>query len=326
LSKKPAPPRLSPEKAVAELQSRVKTSRARAVACSRLEAAWEKLHDRTGAQALNLMTRWLRAQVDRVGAQGCVLGASGGVDSSLVAVLMARALPRRCHALILPCNSDARDEADARALLDLLRIPYRVSPIHDAVDALVRVLFPDGKVPPLARGNVTSRVRNAVMYLDAQTTGCLVLGTGNLDETYLGYSSKGTTADLFPITGLHKDEVRALLRTALEELDPSLAERIIRRPPSPGYWPGQEAEEELGITYRRVGPALDVIIGQCDISLAGVEPRDPQRMAQLMGDLGVPGGDVLHVAQLVSRNQHKAFGSPALWRPEPLAGGSSVDE
>lgn len=307
---------------VAELDARVKLARARLKTCTRLEAAWDALEDRTGEDALTLMSQWLKAHVARVGAKGLVLGASGGVDSSLAAVLMARALPRRCHALIMPCRSDARDEADARALLDALGVPYKVSPIHEAVDALVKVLFPNGDAPPLAKGNVTSRVRNAAMYLDAQTTGCLVVGTGNLDETYLGYSSKGTTADLFPITGLHKDEVRALFRTAMARVDAKLAARIIKRPPSPGYWPGQEAEAELGITYRRVAPALDVLLGQCDVTPAGVVPRNSARLAQVLGASGVPPEDVLRVAELVARNQHKAFGSPALWRKEPLLDGN----
>ena len=304
--------------AVDALEQRARTAARRARACDVLEKKWAALEDRTGPEALDLLVAWLRAQVKRIGATGCVLGASGGVDSSLVAVLAARAAGKRCHALIMPCRGDPADEKDARALLEVLGVPYRVVDVHPLVEMMC-AMVPGRSVTPTARGNLASRLRNALLYLEANQTGALVMGTGNLDETYLGYSSKGTTADLFPITGLHKDEVRALFRLALAPVAPALAQKIIRRPPSPGYWKGQKAEDELGIRYRRVAPALDVLIAACDILPQGVVPRNRETMVQMMEQQEVAPQEILTVADHLMRNHHKAFGSPALWRTEPLA-------
>ena len=284
----------------------------------RLEARWEQLPCLDGEEAFSLVASWIAAQCDRIGARGCVFGASGGVDSSLVAVLLHRALPTRSHAIIMPCHSSSEDKVDARRLLDVLRIPFDVVSLDAPVDALLALAPPPMDGAPshaMVRGNLASRLRTALLYQHANRTGSLVVGTGDFDETYIGYSCKGTTADLFPITGLHKDEVRRLLRIGLEPLAPELAERLCGRPASPGYWPGQDAEQEIGLTYGALGTALDIIVAHCDITASHVFPRDPEAFLEAVADSGLDEATLLRAADLVARNYHKSFGSPALWRP-----------
>ncbi|MFH1811806.1 MAG: NAD(+) synthase [Pseudomonadota bacterium] len=291
----------------------------------RIEASWQALTHRTGLRALDLIARWIRAQVDRIGARGCVLGVSGGVDSSLAAVLLARAVPERSRAYLLPCGGDPQDLDDARALLDALQLPYTLIDLRPVLASMTRRL---GTVSAaqrrLVQGNLVSRLRNDVLYHEANRTGCLVVGTGDLDETYLGYSSKGTTADLFPITGLHKDEVRALLRVGLAAVDEELALRLSAKPASPGYWKGQDAEDELGMPYTRIGAALDVIIGQCRIEAEGVVPWDEAELLEVLSSTDLRRDEFMRVIDLVMAGHHKAFGSPALWRPEPFAGDATT--
>ena len=184
--------------------------------------------------------------------------------------------------------------------------------------AVERLLADLGATPeqasPMTVGNLASRLRSAALYFEANATGSLVVGTGDLDETYIGYTSKGTTADLFPITGLHKDEVRALLRRGLEPLDPELAVRLSERPASPGYWPGQKAEDEIGMSYTRLGNCLDLVTAHCEIRPTGVFPRDPEAFVADVQARGIDVEDFLAVADRVAANYHKSFGSPALWR------------
>lgn len=306
----------TPAAVVKELAARAQRTRQSLARVHAVEARWNALKDRTGPEALDTVAAWIAAHVDRIGAKGCVLGASGGVDSTLVAILLARAVPGRCRALILPCGGDARDEADARALLDLLGIPFSVRPMDGPADALMALMGDrPGKKTRALRGNLVSRLRGALLYYEANKHGLLVAGTGNIDETYVGYSSKGTTADLFPITGLHKVEVRALVHTALAPLDRALAKRLSTRTATPGWWKGQRAEEELGIPYAHIGPALDLIVERCAITAEGVVPRDPRALTAALRARAVPGEHVLAVTDLLMRNHHKAFGSPALWRP-----------
>lgn len=297
------------------LLERLEAAERRRARVRAVERVWNELPDRTTAAALDVAARWIAAQVEAIGAAGCVFGASGGVDSSLVAVLLRRALPpERTLALILPCGGAPEDEALARRLCEALGLPCRLVPIEDEVDALER-RFGGPAGDATVRGNLAARVRAAALYYEANRAGRLVVGTGDLDESYIGYSSKGTTSDLFPITGLHKDEVRALLRLGLAEHDPALAERLAGRPASPGFFPGQSAEREIGIAYGRLAAALDVVIAHCAIEEGGVVPRDPDAIEAALGEGKTSAEDLLRVVDLIAKNYHKAFGSPALWRP-----------
>jgi NAD+ synthase len=83
------------------------------------------------------------------------------------------------------------------------------------------------------------------LYFLANSLDYLVAGTGNRSELAIGYFTKHGDggADLLPIGGLLKSEVRALAR----ELDVPTA--IVERTPSAGLWLGQTDEEEMGFSY-----------------------------------------------------------------------------
>ncbi|MEW6279713.1 MAG: NAD(+) synthase [Candidatus Eremiobacterota bacterium] len=298
-----------------ELLERLRKTERRFEKVRQVEQAWWALPTRDTREALDLAAAWLAAHLERIDARGFVVGVSGGVDSSLAAVLCQQAAPGRCQALLMPCHSDPDDESDGRRLLEALGMAYRVIPLEESVQQLLGLAVPEpDSVSPLVRGNLVSRLRASLLYLEANRTGSLVVGTGDMDEAYIGYTCKGTTADLFPITGLHKEEVRTLLRVALGDLDPSLAERLASRPASPGYWQGQRAEDELGLGYAQLGAALELLVQHCDIQEGGAFPRDPEAFVQDLQVRSVPPADVLRLVDLIAANYHKSFGSPSLYR------------
>jgi NAD+ synthase len=282
------------------------------------ETKYQALDQRTHLETLEILAAWTRAQVERVGAQGLLVGVSGGVDSSLAAWVMKQALPDRCLGLVLPAHSEEADEDDARLLLQLLDIPQRRVDLSPVVDATLRAMDEDPKTAdPMARGNLAARHRIAVMYHLAAQMNYLVLGTSDLDETWVGYGCKGSASDIAPLVGLHKEEVRALTRLALSPLDENLAQRLSQRPASPGYFPGQLAEEELGLSYAQIGRSLDVLLESCEITAeGGVRPRHSNLIRQALKDKNVVGQDLILVSQLITRNLHKTLASPALW-PDP---------
>jgi NAD+ synthase len=279
-----------------------------------LEEQWAALEDLTGQAALDLLVAWTAAVVEAAGARGVVVGVSGGVDSSLAAFLAARGLPGRCLGLLMPISGDPEDEEEARRLLELLQMPAHRIPLQGPLRAMIEAC--GGEEPALGvEGNLQSRLRHAALYYEANRRGFLVLGTGDLEEAYLGYSTKGTTADLFPLTGLHKSEVRALVRRALGPLDAELAARLAGRPSSPGYRPGMRAEQELGFSFETLGAALDVILEHCDIRPMGVFPRDPAAFEMAIAARGLDWRAVVATCRRISANYHKSFASPALYRP-----------
>lgn len=285
-----------------------------------LEREWYALEERTTDVALELLARWTAAHLERTGARGFVVGVSGGVDSTLTAIVMQRAAPDACLALWLPAGgADPEDEACARDLTSALQIPLTTLDLAPMVEAGLRAARFDGdRERAVAVGNLAARVRQDMTYFVANTTGRLVLGTSDYDEAFIGYGCKGSASDVSPICGLHKDEVRALIRCALTPVDEALAERLAARPASPGYWPGQRAEDELGMSYARVASALDVLLPSC--TLHPERGLFPQRASAVRAaiDAGADPDDLLAVADRITENLHKTMASPSLWR-EPEA-------
>ena len=73
-----------------------------------------------------ILTRFIRAEIRRAGFERAVMGLSGGIDSSVVTFLAARALgPENVLAVTMPykTSSDAT-RRDAQAVIDRLGVPH----------------------------------------------------------------------------------------------------------------------------------------------------------------------------------------------------------
>lgn len=197
---------------------------------------------------------WLREYLAATGADGFVLGLSGGVDSAVTAALAVQAVgPESVLAAILPCHSEPIDAVLAGEVIDALKIPSVTVDLDEAFDALMRSLpRTDHR---LATANIKPRLRMTALYYLAQTRNYLVLGCSNKSEWLVGYSTKygDSAADLLPLGHVYKTEVWQLAR----EL--GVPRRVIERPPSAGLWPGQTDEDELGISYAELDRILEAI-------------------------------------------------------------------
>jgi NAD+ synthase len=136
------------------------------------------------------------------------------------------------------------DLEDARLVASILGIETREIDISRVLDRYSEVM-PMDRASPVVNGNLKARVRMTIHYWHANLLGRLVLGTGNKTEITLGYSTKfgDAAADILPIAGLYKDEVRKLSNRL------GVPRRIIEKAPTAGLWPGQTDEGELGISY-----------------------------------------------------------------------------
>ena len=207
--------------------------------------------------AANITTRlvsWLQEKVEEAGAQGAVVGLSGGVDSAVVAGLCARAFGERTLGLILPCHSQPQDVEDALAVARTFRIPYKVIPLEEVYDLLVWHLDPEIQIRPgdLALANIKPRLRMIALYYYANRRNYLVVGTGNRSELAVGYFTKygDGGVDLLPLGNLVKRQVYELAAYL------GVPERILRKPPSAGLWAGQTDEGEMGLTYAELDEYL----------------------------------------------------------------------
>jgi NAD+ synthase len=200
------------------------------------------------------LTHWIRHQVKMAGAQGVVLGLSGGLDSSVAAVLCKRALGDAVYGLILPCHSNPLDESHALLLAETFDITTETIDLTPAFDLLVSLL-PGGS--RLSVANVKPRLRMITLYYYANERGYLVVGSSNKSELQTGYFTKygDGGADLLPLGGLLKTQVRQVAGG----LD--IPPEIIEKPPSAGLWEGQTDEGELGISYEELDGALVALQG-----------------------------------------------------------------
>ena len=203
---------------------------------------------------------WMRESVAAAGAQGLVVGLSGGIDSAVVARLAQLAAPGEALGVVMPCHSDPQDERDAALLAKHFSLPTVRMDLSQPYDALVVTVKPAlESVPdsihkarphddPRARvplANIKPRLRMASLYFVANSLNYLVAGTGNRSELAIGYFTKygDGGADLLPLGKLVKSEVWALAR----ELGVPTA--IIERTPTAGLWLGQTDEAEMGFGY-----------------------------------------------------------------------------
>ncbi|MDP2973424.1 MAG: NAD+ synthase [Candidatus Diapherotrites archaeon] len=197
---------------------------------------------------------WLRQQVKKAGAKGVVFGLSGGIDSSVAAVLCKKAFPKNCLALAMPCNSDSSDLRHAKQLTRQFNIPLKEIDLSKPFECILQCFGENSaKENRKEIANIKPRLRMACLYFFANKLNYLVVGAGNKSELQLGYFTKfgDGAVDLLPIGALYKGEVKKLA------LHLGIEKEVIEKEPSAGLWKGQTDQSELGFSYKQ----LDKVIG-----------------------------------------------------------------
>jgi NAD+ synthase len=203
--------------------------------------------------ARRIIREFIRAQLRQAGFGRALLGLSGGIDSALVAYLVADAIgASELLAVLMPYRtSSPESRADAEEVVRRLGCASELVDISPIVDAYFEV---DERrdATPLRRGNLMARARMLVLYDHSVTWGGLVVGTGNKTETLIGYSTLwGDSASAFnPIGDLYKTQIRQLSAAV------GVPEAIIRKAPSADLWPGQTDEAEVGFSYAELDRIL----------------------------------------------------------------------
>ncbi|MEE9323025.1 MAG: NAD+ synthase [Candidatus Aenigmarchaeota archaeon] len=195
---------------------------------------------------------WIRSKVKEAGAKGVVIGMSGGVDSSVVAVLAKHSLGKKALGLILPCDSCPGDAFRAGLVAEEFGVRTEEVNLNKVFGSL-RKTFP--KADRKALGNLKARLRMLVLYHFANKNGYLVLGTSNKSELRIGYITKygDSGVDLEPLGDLYKTQVIGLAKRL------GIPEKILEAKPTAGLWKGQTDSEEIGVGYDRLDQILEAI-------------------------------------------------------------------
>ena len=252
-------------------------------------------------QALVLGTR---DYVHKNGFEDVCLGMSGGIDSSLVAVLAADALgPENVHGVLMPSRfSSDHSVSDAEILCSNLGVEARTVPIEPAHDAFLEMLAPSFADHPadVTEENVQSRIRGVVLMALANKFGWLVLTTGNKSELAVGYSTLyGDTAGAYAsIKDVWKTTVYDLCRwrndLAGREIVP---ESVLTKTPSAELRPDQRDDQSL--------PPYDVL----DPILIEYVEND-RTVGEIIARDIAPPDEVRRVCRLVDIAEYKRRQSP----------------
>jgi len=159
----------------------------------------------------------------RGGASRFLVGVSGGVDSSLVAALLAHVLgPQRVLAVNMPTRFNSEiTRNNARALCARLGVDYLVCPIEELYERVAGVVrgarfaAGAGDYSTLVDENVQARIRGADILAGlAAKFGAVFTNNGNKTETALGYATLygDVNGAIAPIADLYKTDVFALAR------------------------------------------------------------------------------------------------------------------
>lgn len=240
---------------------------------------------------------FIRETVDGAGAEGAVLGLSGGIDSTLTAYLAVEALGEDgLHGLTMPAEVSSDDlMSDAEGVAQSLGIEYdvvEINPIAKTFDGA----FPEAADDPKAAGNVRVRIRGILNYFVANHENRIVLGTGNRSEALTGYFTKygDQAVDCNPIGGLYKQQVRQLAAHV------GVPHELVMQTPTAEMWSEQTDEAEMGLGYDHLDAILALHIDGPLSKAATVRHLD-----------GVTEGHVDRVVELVEGSAHKRSMPPA---------------
>ena len=202
------------------------------------------------------LKNWLTNKVNKAGADGAVVGISGGIDSAVTSVLCKKVFGEDTLGVILPCISNKEDRKDAEMLAEEFDINYKIKDLSDLYQNFVMTLkdsdnegdSSSSDSDQMALANIKPRLRMITLYYYAAKNNYLVIGTDNWSELKVGYFTKygDGGVDLAPLGRLVKTEVRDLAKHL------GIPEKIINKKPSAGLWQGQTDENELGVSYQEL--------------------------------------------------------------------------
>lgn len=199
----------------------------------------------------NHIIKWIKDYFNnQPSAKGAILGISGGKDSTIVAALLVKALGKeRVFGVLMP-NGVQNDIEDSLKVIDVLGIKDTVANIMEAYDGVLHCIHPI-ELTNQALTNISPKLRMVVLYAIGSSMGFRVCGTGNLSESYIGYTTKfgDGACDFNPIADYTTEEVVAIGDFL------GLPYELVHKIPSDGLC-GKTDEDNLGFTYEQVNKVI----------------------------------------------------------------------
>ena len=206
-------------------------------------------------EILNIQAMGLKKRMEHIHSRSAVVGLSGGLDSTLALLVMARAFDRmgmpreQIHCVTMPCfGTTDRTYQNACKLSRCLGARLTEVNIKEAVNIHFRDIGHDPEIHDVTYENSQARERTQILMDTANKEGGVLVGTGDLSELALGWATyNGDHMSMYGVNAsVPKTLVRHLVRYYAdtcgdEELKEVLLD-ILDTPVSPELLPPKDGK------------------------------------------------------------------------------------
>ncbi len=266
----------------------------------------------------------------KCGFSTAILGLSGGIDSTLVAIIATAALGAdNVNTLLMPAPWSSEGSInDALSLAKRLQIKSQILPIKSLIDCFHSSLtIPLGHSPEgITAENLQARIRGILLMALANQKEHLLLSTGNKSELAVGYCTLygDMNGGLSVIGDLYKtcvydlcnwldstSALNCLQKIGLQCQENLVGESILNKPPSAELRPGQLDSDSLP-DYKTLDQILKSLIEERlpseELIKRGTDPELVKQIKNLLRK----GEFKRRQAPPLLKVSHQAFGSG--WR------------
>ena len=216
---------------------------------------------------INIQTSALAQRWKHTHAETLILGVSGGLDSTLALLVCAITADRLGYSrrqiigVTMPgFGTTDRTHDNAAQLMEYLKVSYHEVPIRDAVMQHFRDIEHDPDNHDITYENAQARERTQILMDMANKYNGLVVGTGDLSELALGWTTYN--ADQMSMYGINAGIPKTLVRFLVEyeaenyfsDSVRDILKDILDTPVSPELLPADEEGNILQKTEDKVGP------------------------------------------------------------------------
>ena len=217
-------------------------------------------------EIFSIQAAGLAKRIEHVGSKGCVIGISGGLDSTLallVAVEAARSLGRPVSEIIgitMPgFGTTDRTYNNAIKLMESLGVSIRKINIRDACIQHMKDIGHDPSVMDITYENIQARERTQILFDMANKHDCLLVGTGDLSELAMGWCTyNGDHMSMYGVNAsVPKTLVKYLVKYVADTSDENtraILLDILDTPVSPELLPPDKSGRILQKTEDKIGP------------------------------------------------------------------------
>ena len=213
------------------------------------------LQEDANREIFDIQVTALMSRLEHIHCSKCVIGVSGGLDSTLALLVICEAFDRLgydrkgIYGVTMPCfGTSDRTKSNAWVLMEKLGITAMEIGIGDAVTQHFKDIGQDPSNHDVTFENAQARERTQVLMDLGNKVGGIVVGTGDLSEIALGWCTyNGDHMSMYGVnSGVPKTFIRAIVRM-LSKGHPCEAALldILDTPVSPELLPGSQPTEDI---------------------------------------------------------------------------------